>query len=137
MSPSLTAFKMVRTLWLVETAAMVVLLLGFPALIRRPATVEGPTELVARIFYVAGLVNLALAWWMKNRTMAAAREHPPALAGGSIVAVTLATTPGILGAVLYLGFGYSDGQRILGLASLIGLWLLRPRADEWEEVLTR
>ncbi len=116
---------------------MMVLWLGLPMLIPRPATTGGPTVLIARIFYAVSLVDLALGWWMKNRTMAAARQNPPILAGGSIVAVTLATTPGILGAVLYLGFGDVDGQRLMGLMSLIGLWLLRPRADEWEEVLRR
>lgn len=116
---------------------MIVLWLGLPMLIPRPATVGGPTELIARIFYAVSLVDLALGWWMKNRMMAAARGNPPTLAGGAIVAVTLATTPGILGAVLYLGFGDAGGQRLLGVMSLIGLWLLRPRADEWEEVLRR
>ncbi len=114
---------------------MVVLWLGIPLLIQRAAAGGGPAESIARIFYVVGLVDLALGWWIKNRAMASAQENPPTLMGGSVVGVTLATTPGFLGLVLYLVFGHVGGQRLLGLMSVIGLWLLRPRSDEWEEAL--
>ena len=51
--------------------------------------------------------------------------------GASLVAVTLALTPGILAAALYLGFGHVVGHRILSIMSLAGLWVLQPRLNEW------
>ena len=129
------SFRVVRTLWLAEAIVVGIIWLGIPALLARPEAEGGPASLFARIFIVVAVANLGLAWWMKNRVKKVgpgpAGAAPSAIMGASLVSATLALTPAILAAALYLGFGHVDGHRILSVMSLAGLWVLRPRLDEW------
>jgi hypothetical protein len=129
------SFRVVRTLWLAEAIVVGFIWLGLPALLARPEAEGGPAGVFARIFIAVAIADLVLGWWIRNRAKkggpAPADGASPAIMGASLVAVTLALTPGILAAALYLGFGHVDGHRILSIMSLAGLWVLQPRLDEW------
>lgn len=125
--------KVVRAVWLAELIVAAGIALGLPALIARPAAEGGAAGLVAGIFIGVAAADLALGWWVKRRAArgSLARTGPPAIMAASLVAVTLALTPGLLAAVLHLGFGHVRGHRVLSLMGLAGLWIVRPRDDEW------
>jgi len=129
------SFRVVRTLWLGEVIVVGFIWLGLPALVARPEAERGPAGVFTGIFIVVALVDLVLGWWMRNRARkggsAPTDGASPATMGASLVAVTLALTPGILAAALYLGFGHVVGHRILSIMSLAGLWVLQPRLNEW------
>ena len=128
------SLRVVRTLWLAEAIVVGFIWLGLPTLLARPEAEEGPAGVFARIFIVVATAGLVLAWWMRHRAKkgpAPADGASPAIMGASLVAVTLALTPGILAAALYLGFGHVIGHRVLSILSLEGLWVLQPRMDEW------
>jgi hypothetical protein len=122
-------FRVVRTVWLVEIVLAAAICLGVPVLLARPAAAEVPAGTFARIFIAVSAVDLAVAWWIKQR--ASKTGARPAIMGASLVAVTLAMTPAVLAVALYVGFGHLDGHRILSVMSLAGLWILRPRLNEW------
>lgn len=123
------SFRLVRTVWLIEAIVAGVICFAVPVLLARPAAAGGPAGMFARIFIAVAAVDLALAWWIKQRASKAGGR--PAIMGASLVAVTLALTPAVLAVALYAGFGHVDGHRILSVMSLAGLWILQPRLDEW------
>ena len=129
------SFRVVRTLWLAEAIVVGIIWLGLPTLLARPEAEGAPASLFARIFIAVAAADLGLAWWIKNRAKKVgappAGGASPVIMGASMVAATLALTPGILAAALYLGFGHVNGHRILSIMSLAGLWVLQPRFDEW------
>ena len=128
-------------MWLAEVGVAVVLWIGLPMVARTGGAEQtGPIPL---IFYVLGLSDIGIGWWLRGRGLAAARQaagRPVAevvgqIVGPSLLAVTLAMTPAVLGAVLYMAFGSRDGLSVLCALSLVGLGLLRPRLEEWQEIV--
>lgn len=136
-------WRLIYTLWLVELGLVIVIWLGVPLVVPRSGDVDAAVNLIALIFYAAGLAEIAFGWWMNARALApdrltGARSTEEALGrivGSSLVAVTLAATPAFLGLVLYLALGHRAGLGVLCVLSLIGLAILRPRREQWQELL--
>lgn len=141
----LQSWRLVHMLWFTELAVVLVAWLVLPLVVPRsgagPASRYPPSGTMAFLFYAVGLADIGLGWWMRERAFAAARGARSALealgriVGPSLVVVTLAQTPAILGIVLYLGFGNRAGLSVLCVLSLIGLALHRPRLDQWQQIL--
>ncbi|MBI3998581.1 MAG: hypothetical protein HY355_06065 [Armatimonadetes bacterium] len=137
------SWQVVHTIWLAELVVVVVLWIGLPMFLPRAVDPERSAGIIPLIFYAVGAAHVALAWWVKARAFAAARQRGaemglgglPGIAGSALVVVNLVITPAILGLVTYLGFGDRTAQSVLSVMSLVGLALARPDLDQWEEVM--
>ena len=134
------SWRVVYTVWLAELAVVVAIWMGVPFAVPRGESEASGASLIAWIFYGIGLGDVALGWWFKERALAASRGSTAAeamgrLLGPSMVAVTLAMTPALLGLGLYLVFGYRLGFSVLCALSVAGFWLSRPRLEHWQEMV--
>ncbi len=139
----LQGWRILRTAWLAEMALVVACWIGVPVVLPRsgnPGQAVGP---LALIFYTVGLADIALGLWLKQRALVTrqqTRTHSTEellsrIFSGSLVAVTSAITPALLGVVLYAGWGSRRALSVLCVLSLIGLWVLRPRLDQLQELI--
>jgi len=115
--------------------------IALPALLRVPARADEVGWLLTLIFLGVGALEVAAGVWFKRRAlrpgMAApsTREALGRLVGQSLVAVVMTQTPAVLGVVAYLVTGSRLALSLLCGLSLFGLFLVRPRLEEWQEAL--
>jgi hypothetical protein len=137
------SWRVVRVLWLVGLVMAAFLWLILPLVVSRPARSGGPAQIIGLLFYAVGLADIIVGWYLRDRAFAGARADRTRspqqalgrIVGPSLVAITLAQTASVLGAVLYLAFGNRAGLSVLCVLSLIGLALNRPRVDQWHDIL--
>ncbi len=116
---------------------------GLPFVLPRAEQPGQLGETTAFIFYTVSLADLAIGWWLRSRAFARARQLPAPsadevarrLAGPALMAVTLADTPAMFGLVSYVAFGNRGALNVLCVLSLIGLALLRPNPDQWQDIV--
>ncbi|MDR7522959.1 MAG: hypothetical protein QN168_10880 [Armatimonadota bacterium] len=135
----------IQRIWVAEVVSAATVLWILPRLVRPlGGRLESGTLFIA-LFYLISLSDLALGRWFKSRAMAQAPRTPASsveeavgrLVGPLLLAVLLAVTPLPLAVVLYLLTGHLAAFAWLCALSLIGLLILRPRLEEWQEVAMR
>ncbi len=129
-------WRVVRSLWIAQLALLVFVWFGLPRVMQPSGGAHAPAAILP-IFYLIALADLALGWWLRAQALARARQTPGSsademmarMAGPSMVAVTLASTPTILGLVAYLAYGDRGALNILCMLGSIDLLILRPRFE--------
>lgn len=127
------SYEIVRKLWWIQGGVVLTLWVLAPLVL--PPGRARPAPGLALIFYAVGVVDIAVAWAMRLRAAAAAREEPAArlrrLLGPTMTGVAVSVTPAVLGLVLYLAFGDRTAQNVLSALSVVALGVARPQADDW------
>lgn len=136
------SLRVVQVLWLAELVLVAAIWLASPLVASAPRVANGTGSIIALALYIVGLADIILGLWLRERAFGRARAARSAvealgrIVGPSLVSVTLALTPAILGLVLYLVFGNRTGLGVLCVLSLIGLAVHRPRQDRWQEIMS-
>jgi hypothetical protein len=131
----------VHAVWVGCAAFVTVVWIVLPTALRVPARAGEVGWLLTLIFLGVGALEVAVGAWFKRRARCAgtvatsSREALGRLVGQSLVAVVMTQTPAVLGVVAYLVTGSRLALSLLCGASLLGLFLVRPRLEEWREAL--
>ncbi len=135
----------VNRVWGVEVAAVTLVWVLLPRLVSPLGGSLEPSGLFTILFLVVSLFDLGLSWWIKSRAFVQASQTAAGsveevvgrIAGPSLVAMVLPATPAVLGAVLYLLLGSFAVLAGFCFLSLVGMYVLRPRLEEWQDLVRR
>lgn len=137
------AWGIANRFWLGGLAVAGLVWIGLPLLGGREAEPDGYVRLVTVLGYAVALVELSMGWWFKKRaldvaqygTVRAIEEAIGPLLGWSLIAAIMPNTATIFAAVVYVLFGNLWAFSGLCALGVVGLFVLRPRLEEWQDTL--
>ncbi|MDR7421177.1 MAG: hypothetical protein QN174_05860 [Armatimonadota bacterium] len=135
------AWRTVHAVWVGCAALAAAVWVVLPVLVRVTPRADAVGQLLTLIFLGVGALEVAIGVWFKRRALhpgpvaATAREALGRLVGQSLVAVVMTQTPAVLGIVAYIVTGSRVALSLLCGMSVLGLFLVRPRLEEWQETL--
>lgn len=135
------AWRAAHAVWVGCAAFVTAVWIALPAVLGVPARADEVGRLLTLIFLGVGTLEVAAGVWFKRRALRAgaaatsSREALSRLVGQALVAVVMTQTPAVLGVVAYLVTGSRLALSLLCGVSVLGLFLVRPRLEEWQEAL--
>jgi hypothetical protein len=136
-----SAWRTVHTIWLGCVAFATVVWIVLPTVFPVPARAEGVGRLVTLIFLVVGAVEVAAGLRFKQRALdpqvpaRSRKEVLGRLTGQSLVAAVMPQSVAVFAIVAYVMTGSRLAVSVLCGLSVLGLLLVRPRLEEWREML--
>ncbi len=136
-------FALVHRIWMVGLALVLAVLFAAPRLVTRAPEDAGFARVLLLVFILVGLTDLGLGWWFKRRALdprLLPTVHRPEdaigpMAAQSLIAVVLTFTPTVFAFLIYLMTGSRMGSLVLCGIAIVGLLVVRPRLEEWQDAL--
>jgi hypothetical protein len=135
------AWRTVHTIWAGCVAFTTVVWMLVPVVLPVAARAGAFGRLVTLIFLVVGVVEVAVGLRFKQRALdprmpvRSRQEVLGRLTGQSLVAAVMPQSVAVFGVAVYVVTGSLLALSLLCALSLLGLLLVRPRLEEWREML--
>jgi hypothetical protein len=137
------AWRTANLVWLGSLAVAGLVWIGLPLLGAREAEQDDYLRLVTVLLYAVALADLWMGWWFKKRalnlaqygTVRAIEEAIGLLSGWSLIAAFMPNTATVFAVVVYVLSGSLWAFSGLCALGVIGLFVLRPRLEEWQDTL--
>ena len=137
------AWGIANRVWLGSLAFAGLVWIGLPLLGAREPRQDEYLRLVTVLLYAVTPADLAIGWWFKKRaldaaqygTVRSAEEAIGPLSGQSLIAATMPNTATVFAIVLYILSGNLWAFSGLCALGVVGLLVLRPRLEEWQDTL--
>jgi hypothetical protein len=130
-------------IWLASLFLACGVWIGLPLLLPSSGRETEAAPFVVAVFFAIAAADLTAGWWFKSRALNPRRHAPVTkseeavglIVGQSLVAVSMSSTPTAFAFLVYWLTGNVAALSGLCALSLLGLLVLRPRIEEWQETL--